>query len=337
MNTHFLSNFQRRVEGMEQRVSKHVLHIDPLAYLRKQTQTQIPAQPYIQPYSPSIPLSDFLPNQNNFPYQGQSVSGKSTIFKAFMSGVKFIGMTSVIFAILFGLANFGAYSKMFAFWYKQNINFEQVDETSAALGQIVTAEENPLSFIDGEFPKVNMEVYPPTEDNRLVIPKLNINVPFEQTEAAREFFKKEDWVGLEKQVQIDLENGLVHYPFTANPGEVGNFFLTGHSSYYPGTPGRYKDVFANLGQMVIGDKMVVFFNGKKIVYTVSDVQVVKPTDTWVLDQPAGDFIARLMTCTPVGTARDRLIVSMKQTYPVPDPTTIPEDKQERVFGGKLQS
>ncbi len=325
MNTQFLYNFQHRIEGMKQRMSQHVLHIDPLAHLNKQGSVSAPQ------------MNDFLPSQyspqNQFTQQGNA--GK--MFQSFMSGVKFIGMTTVIFFLLFGLANFGAYSKMLSFWYKQNFAFNTIDEKTVALGQIATAEGNPLTITDGEFPKVNMEIYPPSHDDRLIIPKLNVNVPFRQSDESREFFKKEDWVGLESQVQKDLETNLVHYPFTANPGEVGNFFLTGHSSYYPGTPGRYKDIFANLGQMVIGDKMVVFFEGKKFVYTVSDVQVVKPTDTWVLDQPAGDFIARLMTCTPVGTARDRLIVTTKQTYPVPDPTKIPEDKQERVFGGKLQS
>lgn len=325
MNQHFLSNFQHRLEGLEQKVSKHVLHIDPLAYLRTTA------------HQSSAHLSDFLPNQHQHSSYKKTESGAGKVFKAFLSGVKFIGMTTVIFFLLFGLANFGAYSKILSFWYKQNVAYDKVDETSQALGQIATADENTLRFTEGDFPQVKLEVYPPAHDNRLVIPKLNINVPFKESEEARRYFVEEDWAGLEKQIQQDLEVGIVHYPFTADPGEVGNFFLTGHSSYYPGTPGRYKNIFANLAQLVIGDKTVVFFNGKKFIYTVSDVQVVQPSDTWVLDQPAGDFIARLMTCTPVGTAKNRLIVTMKQTYPAPDPTKIPEENQERVFGGQLQS
>ncbi len=325
MNIPFLANFQRRIEGLEQKVSKHVLHIDPLAHLKNpQHQSQ-------------KPLSDFLPHNPFTQQYSGSKAGIGKLLKSFLSGIKFIGMTTVIFLLLFGLSNFSAYSKVFTFWYKQNITYDKVDVDTVELGQIATAEGNTLSFSDGDFPQVNMEVYPPAHDNRLIIPKLNINVPFQESENARKYFLEEDWAGLEKQIQEDLQVGLVHYPFTADPGEVGNFFLTGHSSYYPGTPGRYKDIFATLGQLVIGDKAVVFFNGQKFVYTVSDVQTVQPSETWVLDQPVGDFIARLMTCTPVGTARDRLIVTMKQTYPVPDPTKIPDDKQERVFGGKLQS
>jgi sortase A len=141
-------------------------------------------------------------------------------------------------------------------------------------------------------------------ESRISIPKIGVNAPIVYAESNEE-----------KAIQDALQNGVVHYPGTALPGEVGNTFITGHSSNYWWAAGSYNYVFVLLDKLEVGDKAVVYYNSKKYVYTVSSKKVVEPTDTSVL-LPTSTPTMTLMTCTPAGTSRQRLIISLDLTDPV---------------------
>jgi sortase A len=135
-------------------------------------------------------------------------------------------------------------------------------------------------------------------DNRLIIPKLNINVPI-------------TWNVPESNDLAALENGVAQYQGTALPGQTGNVFIYGHSSYYWWDKGSYKEIFAVLSQLKPGDKIYVTYQGKPYTYTVIDQREVKPSQVEVLEQP-NDHILSLMTCTPIGTTLNRLIVTARE-------------------------
>jgi len=116
--------------------------------------------------------------------------------------------------------------------------------------------------------------------------------------------------------KVDLQRGVVHYPGTAKAGQAGNFFVTGHSSYYPWSPGKFKTVFARLGDLQPGDEYWVYYGGDKHRYTVTDKKEVKPSNVDVLNQPVGKRTSTLMTCTPVGTTLRRLIITADEVDPV---------------------
>ncbi|MBI5732115.1 MAG: sortase [Candidatus Magasanikbacteria bacterium] len=122
----------------------------------------------------------------------------------------------------------------------------------------------------------------------------------------------ENWSQLEKQIQSGLQNGVVHYPGTAKPGEYGNLFMTGHSSYYPWDPGKFKDVFATLNKLEVGDRYYVYYGQIKYTYEVFEKKEVQPGNVDVLKQPVDQKISTLMTCTPVGTALRRLIITAQE-------------------------
>jgi sortase A len=105
---------------------------------------------------------------------------------------------------------------------------------------------------------------------------------------------------------------VVHYPGTAQPGQIGNVFITGHSSYYLWDPGKYKDVFVRLHDMDVGDEFTVFWNQNTYHYRIRERKVVAPEETSVLSQPQHERIATLMTCTPIGTAKNRLVLVADQ-------------------------
>ena len=153
-----------------------------------------------------------------------------------------------------------------------------------------------------------MAVSPP--DDRVIIPRINKNVPI--VKVASENLIKRDWGALESDIQEALRDGVVHYPGSAEPGENGNVVITGHSSYFSWDPGRFKDVFALLHQVAIGDTIIVYHDQKQYFYQVYDTQIVTPDKIDVLTQN-GENRLTLITCTPVGTNLKRLVVFAKPT------------------------
>jgi sortase A len=114
----------------------------------------------------------------------------------------------------------------------------------------------------------------------------------------------------EEAYQRALQNGVVHFPGTAHVGQLGNFYLFGHSSDFVWKAGNYKTVFALLPKISIGDQIVVSDSeGKAYVYKVLETKVVNPNDASVLSQ--GEYKRKLLTLQtsyPLGTALKRFIV-----------------------------
>ncbi len=147
---------------------------------------------------------------------------------------------------------------------------------------------------------------PTSEDNQLIIPKLNITVPV-------------SWqIGPSESAMLDaLKNSVIQLSGTANPGEVGNVFIAGHSSsYWWDKSQHYPTVFANLARLTGDDKIVLHYKQHEYVYAVTGQKVVAPTDTSVLNATNTPTLS-LMTCTPTGTALKRLVITAKQVEPAP--------------------
>lgn len=169
-----------------------------------------------------------------------------------------------------------------------------------------------------QIPPLNLEIAP--TDNRLIIPRISQNIPI--VRVSSENLIKRDWNALEKQMQKALRDGVVHYPGTALPGQDGNTVITGHSSYFPWDPGRFKDVFALLHDVVVGDEIVVFYEQKKYIYKISSIKVVLPKDLEAL-KPTSSEQLTLITCTPVGTNLKRLIVTATPSLPETTGNKVP--------------
>ncbi|MFA5009872.1 MAG: sortase [Patescibacteria group bacterium] len=137
------------------------------------------------------------------------------------------------------------------------------------------------------------------QPNRLVISSLGLNVPLVEVEATDEV-----------TVQHGLEQGVVHYPNTAAPGEFGNAYYFGHSSDYAFKDGNYKTVFATLPRIEVGAEILITNSaGRQFSYVVRDKKVVEAKDMSVLSQ--GDRTQKLLTMQtswPLGTALKRYVV-----------------------------
>jgi LPXTG-site transpeptidase (sortase) family protein len=227
--------------------------------------------------------------------------------------LEWIALSALIFIVAFFAINFGSYSELIQNKLAKMTGNYQVDPYMEGL---LETEEKPAQELlplekntvkkEQQLPALDMEVMPP--DNRIVIPRINKNVPI--VTISSENLIKRDWGALENEIQQALKDGVVHYPGTAEPDENGNVVITGHSSYFPWDPGRFKDVFALLHDVNVGDEIIVFDDQRKYKYSVFEKKVVLPEQIDVLTQE-GENRLTLITCTPVGTNLKRLIILAK--------------------------
>ena len=108
-----------------------------------------------------------------------------------------------------------------------------------------------------------------------------------------------------------LENGIAHFAGTALPGQQGNSFIFGHSSFYPSKPGNYKEVFRQLDRLELGDRILITSDSGSYQYTIIDKKIVNPKNTDVLTQTT-DYRLTLMTCWPVYSTSKRLLIIGKK-------------------------
>lgn len=144
------------------------------------------------------------------------------------------------------------------------------------------------------------------QPNTLAIPSLGITAPIEYATQKSE-----------TEFQKLLQNGVVHYPGTALPGQVGNMFIFGHSSDYSWSQGNYKTVLALLPKLKQGSEIkVVDKNGYMYTYISKNMVIAAPTDVQWLDQDTkGKRLLTLQTSYPIGTALKRYLViaELRQT------------------------
>lgn len=218
---------------------------------------------------------------------------KRTLFHQIINNLlMFVGLFAVIFVII----NFSAIYNIISYWYKTDIQLSKDQSTYAPT--IVSSQSD-----DADIPKNKLPVI---DENHLFIPKINVNAPISW-----------DIANEDGPVQSALQKGVVNLKGTAHPGERGNVFVTGHSSNYLWAKGDFKNVFALLNKLVVGDLVYIKYKKNIYIFRADSINIVKPSDTKVLASGEGSYLT-LMTCTPVGTSLNRLIVKAVQIDPNPE-------------------
>ena len=205
---------------------------------------------------------------------------------------------------------------------------------------------NVVAYVSpGSIDPQNIVIDPSTDivvssDPRLIIPKINVDVPVIYD------------VGTDYDSQMAaMENGVAHFPIpgaNSHPGEVGNTALAGHSSNDLFDGGDYKFIFAQLEKLVPGDTIYANYQSKRYTYVVTRTETVKPNEVNKLVYPTDKPVMTLITCTPLGTALNRFLVTAEQVSPDPtaaaaapasettETASIPGNSPtlfERLFGG----
>ena len=117
-----------------------------------------------------------------------------------------------------------------------------------------------------------------------------------------------------------MKKGVAYFAIpgaNSKPGQVGNTVIAGHSSNDFIDSGNYKFVFALLERMKKGDVFYVNYKGIRYTYSISRIRVVLPNDVNSLTANTTAPEVTLLTCTPLGTALKRLLVTGTQISPDP--------------------
>lgn len=101
-----------------------------------------------------------------------------------------------------------------------------------------------------------------------------------------------------------MNKGFWHFPVSSLPGQKGNTVIIGHR-YAKLPPSR--DTFFNLDKVKVGDRVEVVQSNNKFTYIVTDTRVVDKDDISVL-QDYSDYRITLITCSPLWTSKQRLVI-----------------------------
>jgi sortase A len=124
--------------------------------------------------------------------------------------------------------------------------------------------------------------------NQLIIEKIGVNLPI-----------------VEGNTQYALEKGAWRLPFSSHPDQVGNTILTGHRYKY--RPPASNTLYL-LNKVEVGDTFTIIWNGEKYRYGVDEKAVKDPNDFSLLEETS-DRRVSIITCDPLFSTKNRLIVS----------------------------
>ena len=137
------------------------------------------------------------------------------------------------------------------------------------------------------------------------IPRLGITAPLVWSKSPENF-------------DADLNRGVIHYPGTSLPGQLGVTYISGHSSNYPWARSDYSYVFTRINELNEGDEFFVTIqrtDGTKITmrYLVFAETRYNPDDQAQFVSQTGESIVNLSTCWPIGSLDERYVVSGRLT------------------------
>lgn len=243
---------------------------------------------------------------------------------------KYLITSCLIFAVLLVTTNYSAYINI----AKSYIYSGQMEESSQRLVSSVEAasikekyseeiikkidEENLIwkNEIDNKLSlntlkknedkkDINLSVEITPYSNRVIIPKIWKNIPLIDIANRNIEWQNE----LNDIFMKELENWIIRYPWSAKPWDDWTSFIFWHSSNFPWIKWDYNDVFALLDNVSYDDEIIVYYWQEKYKYRVKEKKVITPWDTSVLWKNKDKSEVTLMTCWPIWTTLNRLIVT----------------------------
>lgn len=127
--------------------------------------------------------------------------------------------------------------------------------------------------------------------NRIVIPKIGVNIEYGEGEVA-------------------LDNGAQwRWPERGNPRDGGNFIIAAHRFSLAPTPQQTvrQSPFYHIDKLDIGDQFIIDFEGKRFGYEISEIFDVLPNQTEI-EAPTESDRLTLYSCGLGGADDMRLVV-----------------------------
>ena len=132
---------------------------------------------------------------------------------------------------------------------------------------------------------------PRFSDNRIIIPKIGVDIPYGETKAA-------------------LDAGAQwRYPERGSPEKGGNFIIAAHRFELAVTPQATlaKSPFYHVDKLIVGDQIVIDYDGSRYGYEITRIYDVKPTQVEI-EAPSESAKLTLYTCSLGGSADGRVVV-----------------------------
>lgn len=163
-------------------------------------------------------------------------------------------------------------------------------------GYLATLVLSPViaPVITTDYISVDALPLPDQRDNRVIIPKIGVNIPYGESEQS-------------------LDRGAQwRHPERGNPSRGGNFIIAAHRFTIQPTPQGTveKSPFYHIDKLTVGDKIVVDYEGKRYAYEVSEQFDVKPNQTEI-EAPSAAPKLTLYTCTLSGESDGRIVLVSK--------------------------
>lgn len=165
------------------------------------------------------------------------------------------------------------------------------------------SNSSPKGSIENNLEKSGNENYSEKE-NILEIPKIQISAPlvFSETKNTEELAKY-------------LDKGVVYFPDSVLPGQVGQTVILGHSAP-PGWPKiKYDWVFSRINELQAGDEIFIYFNNKKHRYLVSKTFFLQRNENLPKDLTNSVNKLLLISCWPPGKDIRRIAVEAVRQVP----------------------
>jgi LPXTG-site transpeptidase (sortase) family protein len=135
------------------------------------------------------------------------------------------------------------------------------------------------------------------KQNTLEVPKLGIEVPI--------IFSQSTDKSL---IMKDLDAGVVYYPGSVYPGQIGQIVILGHSAPVGWPKIKHDWVFSDLNNLNTGDIILIDINNKQYTYTVKQKAIIERGEDISADNPSANNSLVLISCWPPGKDYQRIIV-----------------------------
>lgn len=133
---------------------------------------------------------------------------------------------------------------------------------------------------------------PVVAQNRIVIPKIGVNIEYGKGEVA-------------------LNSGAQwRWPERGNPETGGNFIIAAHRLSIQPTPHGTieKSPFYNIGNLALHDKIIVDYKGVRYGYEIEKIASAKPNDASI-EASSSTAKLTLYSCDLAGSSADRVVLT----------------------------
>ena len=135
------------------------------------------------------------------------------------------------------------------------------------------------------------------KQNTLEVPKLGIEVPIIFSQSADKSL-----------ITKDLDAGVVYYPGSVYPGQIGQIVILGHSAPVGWPKIKHDWVFSDLNNLNVGDIILIDINNKQYTYIVKQKAIIEKGEDISAGNSSDNNSLVLISCWPPGKDYQRIVV-----------------------------